>query len=96
MKAKWNGQIIAKSKSTIVVEGNHYFPARSLLIEFFKPSDHTSVCGWKGTANYYNIEVNGKVNENAAWFYNTPSERAKHITGYVAFWNGVDIEEETL
>ena len=27
MKAIWNGRTIAESDDTVVVEGNHYFPA---------------------------------------------------------------------
>jgi len=91
MKAIWNGVVIAESDQTIVVEGNHYFPPDSLHKEFFKPSTTTTVCGWKGTANYYTLEVNGKQNVDAAWYYASPKEAAKQIAGYVAFWKGVTV-----
>jgi uncharacterized protein (DUF427 family) len=91
MKAIWNGVVIAESDKTIVVEGNHYFPPDSLHKEFFKPSNTTTVCGWKGTANYYTLEVNGKQNVDAAWYYASPKEAAKQIAGYVAFWKGVTV-----
>lgn len=91
-KAIWNGIVLAESDATEVVEGNHYFPFESLRMEYFRTSDHTSVCSWKGTANYYHIEAGGQANTNAAWIYRSPKEAATHITGYVAFWRGVKVE----
>lgn len=89
--AKWNGQIIAETDSFETVEGNIYFPPDSLKNEFFKPSNHTSVCPWKGIASYFDVVVDGKVNENAAWYYADPKDAANNIKGYVAFWNGVEV-----
>ncbi len=91
-KAIWNGAVIAESDQTIVVEGNHYFPAAAVHRENLQPSDHHTVCGWKGTASYYNVVANGKTNANAAWYYPTPLDAAKNITGYVAFWKGVEVQ----
>ena len=93
MKAIWNGAVIAESQDTVVVEGNHYFPAAAVKREFLEPSDHTSVCGWKGTANYYSLKVAGDTNENAAWFYADPKDAAAEIKGRIAFWRGVEIAE---
>lgn len=93
MKAIWNGKVVAESEKTEMVEGNHYFPPESVKKEFFSHSDHNSTCPWKGKASYYNIEVDGEVNENAAWYYPQPSEAAKQIKDYVAFWNGVEVSE---
>jgi uncharacterized protein (DUF427 family) len=92
MKAIWNGAVLAESDDTVVVENNHYFPAEALNREYFKPSDHSSVCGWKGTASYYSLEVDGQSNPNAAWFYAEPKERAAAIRGRVAFWKGVQVQ----
>jgi uncharacterized protein (DUF427 family) len=92
MKAIWNGEIIAESDQTVVVEGNHYFPVNSLEKKYFKSSDYKTVCPWKGTASYYNIDVNGEINSDAAWYYPEPSELAKNIKDHVAFWKGVQVE----
>lgn len=92
-KASWNGQVIAESDVFEVVEGNIYFPEESIKKEFFKPSETHSVCPWKGNASYYDLEVDGKVNKDAAWFYPEPKPEAKNIKGHVAFWNGVEVEE---
>ena len=91
MKAVWNGVTLAQSDKTVVVEGNHYFPIESLEKSHFKPSSTTSICPWKGTAQYYTIEAGGKSNPDAAWYYAQPKEAAKSIAGHVAFWKGVQV-----
>jgi len=91
MKAIWNGQVLAESEDTLVVENNHYFPAESINNEFFKASDTQTNCPWKGVASYYTVEVNGESNKDAAWFYPSASDLAKNIEGYVAFWKGVEV-----
>ncbi len=92
MKAVWNGQVIAESENTLVIEGNHYFPIDSVKKEYLNESGTTSVCPWKGTANYYNLKVEGAENPDAVWYYATPSELAKGIKDRVAFWKGVTVE----
>ncbi|MGA9025834.1 MAG: DUF427 domain-containing protein [Steroidobacteraceae bacterium] len=91
MKASWNGKVIAESQDTVVVEGNHYFPLESVNAAFLEPSSHTSVCGWKGTANYYSLKVDDERNVNAAWYYAEPKDAASRIKGRVAFWKGVSV-----
>jgi uncharacterized protein (DUF427 family) len=91
MKAIWNGTVIAESSDTVVIEGNHYFPADTIKKEYFKPSDTHTVCPWKGTASYYTVDVEGETNKDAAWYYPETSELAKAIKGYVAFWKGVEV-----
>lgn len=90
-KAIWNGQVLAESEKTVVVEGNHYFPPETINEEFFKKSETHTTCAWKGEASYYNIEVSGEVNVDAAWYYPEVSELAKGIKGHVAFWKGVEV-----
>jgi uncharacterized protein (DUF427 family) len=91
MKATWNGATLAESDNTVVVEGNHYFPISSIRSEFFHKSSTHTHCHWKGEASYYNIEINGQVNKDAAWYYADPSEAAKQIKDHVAFWKGVQV-----
>ena len=93
MKAIWNDEVIAESNETVVIEGNHYFPASSVNEVFLKPSDTVYECPWKGTANYYNLSVAGSENPDAAWYYANPKDAAKEIAGHVAFGNGVQIVE---
>jgi uncharacterized protein (DUF427 family) len=91
-KATWGGKVIADSKATVEVEGNQYFPPAAVKKEFLKPSNHTTECPWKGTAHYYNVEVDGMKNENAAWYYPQPKAAAAEIKDHVAFWKGVRID----
>ncbi len=93
MKATWKGQTLAESDDTVVVEGNNYFPNESINTEFFQPSQTHTVCGWKGTASYYDIVVDGETNADAAWYYPEAKPEAKEIEGYVAFWKGVEVTE---
>ncbi len=92
-KAIWEGAVLAESQDTFIIEGNHYFPPESLNRNFFRPSNHTSVCSWKGAARYYDVVVNGKTNRDAAWYYPEPEPAASVIKGRVAFWKGVRIQK---
>jgi uncharacterized protein (DUF427 family) len=91
MKAVWHDTVIAQSPDTVIVEGNHYFPLASVNAALLEPSSHTSVCPWKGTANYYSLKVGDARNENAVWYYAEPKEAARQIKGRVAFWKGVSV-----
>ncbi|MDP3295481.1 MAG: DUF427 domain-containing protein [Nevskia sp.] len=92
MKAIWNGQVIAESNDTVVVEGNHYFPVDSVNREYLADSATHTVCGWKGTASYYSLNVDGAANQDAVWYYPEPKAAAAEIQGRVAFWKGVKVE----
>ena len=90
-KAIWNGALIAESDHTQIVEGNRYFPADSIKGEYFRENENHTVCPWKGTASYYDIEVDGQVNRGAAWYYPSPKPAAKNIRDHIAFWRGVQV-----
>ena len=90
-KAIWNDQVLAESDRTVMVEGNHYFPPETVNPQFFVASDSHTVFPWKGIASYYHLHVNGKVNYDAAWYYPEPSQAAKIIKDYVAFWRGIEV-----
>ena len=91
-KAIWNNVTIAESEQTEIVDGNHYFPPESIRREYFRDTDAHTVCGWKGTCDYYDVVVDGQVNAQAAWCYPDPKPKAENIKGYVAFWKGVQVE----
>jgi uncharacterized protein (DUF427 family) len=93
MKAIWKDTVIAQSDDTVVVEGNHYFPRESVRDAHLQPSSKTTVCGWKGTANYFSVVVGDAVNTDAAWYYASPKRDAEHIRGRVAFWRGVQVTD---
>jgi len=91
-RAIWNGTIIAESDRCAVVEGNQYFPPDAVKREFLRESQTHTVCGWKGTASYFDVVVDGQTNKDAAWYYPEPKPAADNIKGYIAFWKGVKVE----
>ena len=91
VQAVWNGQVIAESEDTVVVEGNHYFPRSSVRGDVLRESSHQSWCPWKGLASYFTLEVDRATNRDAAWYYPEASEAAKEIAGHVSFWKGVEV-----
>jgi uncharacterized protein (DUF427 family) len=100
MKAIWNSKVVAEAykDDMIYIEGNWYFPPSALTKEYFAPTDKHTVCFWKGLASYYQIDVDGSVNNDGAWYYPKPTALSKKMvkkdfTDYVAFWHGVDVTE---
>ena len=89
----WQGAVLAESNAPVEVEGNLYFPPQAIKSEYFKPSDKHTTCPWKGLASYYHVEVNGKRNDDAAWYYPEPKSAASQIKDHVAFWKGVKVEK---
>ena len=93
MKAVWNGEVIAESDDTVVVEGNHYFPRSALRDDGLEPSSTHTTCGWKGQASYYSLNVGGQRNPDAVWFYPDPLPGAQQVADRVAFWKGVQVTD---
>ncbi len=93
MKAIWNGTVVAESDDTVVVEGNHYFPAAAVDPKFLLPSNTRTHCAWKGEARYHTLFVDGNANPDAAWYYPDPKDAAASIRGHVAFWRDVTVEK---
>ena len=92
MRAIWQDTVLAESDETVVVEGNHYFPADSINRAYFQQSNTHTTCPWKGEASYYNVVVDGQVNNDAAWYYPEPKQAASNIKDHVAFWKGVKVQ----
>jgi uncharacterized protein (DUF427 family) len=93
IRATWNGAVLAEADTTVVVEGNHYFPPETVDFDHLRLTQARSLCVWKGMARYYDAVVDGDVNRGAGWTYRHPSPLARRIRDYVAFWNGVVVEE---
>ncbi len=91
VEARWNGTLIASSDDTVVVEGNHYFPADAVDAAVLRPSSTTSFRPWKGTAYYHSLNVDGAENRDAAWYYPDPKAKAENIRDRIAFWKGVTV-----
>ena len=93
-KAVWKSVVLAESDDFVIVENNYYFPPGSINPEYFKKSDTHTTCHWKGVASYFDIDVNGEINKDAAWYYPVPNEKAIHIKDFVAFWRGIAITDK--
>ena len=93
-RATWRGALLAEAAphAVRIVEGNVYFPPDAVRAQHLRPSDSHTVCGWKGTASYFDVTVDGEVSRDAAWYYPSASDAAKHVEGWVAFWHGVSVE----
>jgi uncharacterized protein (DUF427 family) len=91
-KAVWNEATIAESNDTVIVEGNHYFPRQSINEDNLSISPTRSTCPWKGEARYFHVVVDGKTNEDAAWYYPDPKPAAREIKDRIAFWKGVEVK----
>ncbi len=93
-KATWNGTVLAEAPSEEIelVEGNVYFPPKSVKRYYMRENSRHTTCPWKGEASYYDVVVDGEVNEGAAWYYPAPKDAAKEIKDHVAFWHGVTVE----
>ncbi len=94
MKAVWNGHVIAQSNETVELEGNHYFPPNSINRDFIVDSGKQTTCPWKGEASYYSLQIDNEINKDAAWYYPSPKDAASQIKDYVAFWKGVEIQND--
>ena len=92
MKAVWNGQVIAESDDTVVVEGNHYFPLASVREDVLVESATRTTCPWKGVASYYSLRSDGASSTDAVWTYPEPKAAAAELAGRVAFWKDVRVE----
>jgi len=93
-RATWKGAVLAESADYEVVEGNVYFPPAALRREYVRDSSTHTVCGWKGTASYYDVVVGDEVNRDACWYYPATKEAARNIEGYYAFWKGVEVTRD--
>lgn len=100
MKAVIKDTVIAEAKKEdlIYIEGNWYFPPSSVKEELLSKSPTPYTCPWKGVCQYFNVEVDGAVNADAAWSYPKPIPSAldkvkKDFSNYVAFSPFVQVSE---
>ncbi|KAL9625715.1 MAG: hypothetical protein Q9160_000035 [Pyrenula sp. 1 TL-2023] len=92
--AQARDQTVADAVAWENVEGNVYFPSSTISDKsFFSDSATKTVCPWKGTASYYDINVNGETLKDAAWYYPQPKEAALNIKDHVAFGNAIELRK---
>lgn len=65
----------------------YYLPLADVHMEYFRPSDSHTGCPYKGTADYWHLEVNGTTYQDLVWTYRTALPESERITGLVSFYN---------
>jgi uncharacterized protein (DUF427 family) len=95
------GLVLADSSRALrVLETSHppvyYIPQSDIAMEWMRPSPRAqSLCEFKGAARYWTIDMSGKckpgISVNAAWSYNSPTQRFTALRDHLAFYaNKVD------
>ena len=87
----FNGQLLASSRrANRVLETSHapvyYLPPEDIHMEYLFPSKGASWCEWKGQAVYYDVAIEGRIAQKAAWCYPQPAPSFKAIKDQVAFY----------
>lgn len=87
----FNDIVIVKSdRVKRVIETSHppsyYIPAEDIKLEYFSQTPHRTFCEWKGWASYYQIRVNDKQVNNAAWRFSQPSPNFSAIADHYSFY----------
>ena len=76
-----------------VLETSHppvyYIPLADIVPGVLREAARTTFCEYKGAARYYNLEVDGELVQNAAWYYPSPSRGYEDLAGEVAFYPGL-------
>ena len=65
-----------------------YIPPRNVRVELMKPLPGTSICEWKGAAQYWTIESSTSAREAIAWSYPKAQAPYDTISGYFSFYPG--------
>ncbi len=85
------GVVIADSLSAVRVletasPPTFYVPREDVNNEFLVLGSGSSYCEWKGRATYWSVKTDNEFIQNAAWSYESPSQRFRDITGFVSFY----------
>jgi adenylate cyclase len=96
--APLNGTTVARNGSAVIASSADarimhetrldpvvYFPRKDVTAILLRSTGHRTFCPFKGTATYWDVEVGGKVYENAAWTYMNALPEAADVEGFVAF-----------
>ena len=65
----------------------YYVPPADVRLDLLRPTEHVTVCEWKGSATYWSIALpGGRVIPNAAWSYREPLAGFEAIRDHLAFY----------
>jgi uncharacterized protein (DUF427 family) len=65
----------------------YYIPISDLALERLVPSATVSHCPYKGSANYWSVDVNGQQHDDFVWIYRSPLPESQKVAGLAAFYN---------
>jgi acyl-CoA thioesterase-2 len=91
----WHGELllVATDRALLVEETDHaavyYVPESDVQLELFAPTEHHTICPFKGEADYLTLTAasTGQGDpENIAWRYLTPFDEVAGLTGYLSFY----------
>jgi len=89
----WSGELLlAESDSCVRLEETKhvdrlYFPERDVRWELFEPTDHHTICPFKGQADYWTLSRSDPPEDNVVWAYRDPFPQVAAIKGFVAFYH---------
>jgi uncharacterized protein (DUF427 family) len=94
-----NGVVIADTTDALTLKeasypAVQYVPRKDANMALLTRTERITHCPYKGDANYFSINANGKIIENSICTYETPFPQMAGIAGRLAFYpDKVTIEE---
>lgn len=92
VRVEVEGVVVAESTRPLFVdEPAHrrrtYLPREDVRMDLLEPSAKTSVCPYKGTAEYWSVRVGDAVHADVAWSYPHALPEVAAIEGHIAFYD---------
>jgi uncharacterized protein (DUF427 family) len=83
--------VAESSKPTLLFETGlpvrYYLPKTHVRMDLLAPTDTTTSCPYKGTAEYWSVHAGDDVHRDLAWSYRAPLPESQRIAGLIAFYN---------
>ncbi|KAF1962269.1 DUF427-domain-containing protein [Byssothecium circinans] len=92
VKVSLSGVTLAEAPNPLflletMLRPRYYLPPTTVKWEFLRESETVMYCPYKGKANYYHVEIGGKVYKDLVWYYQYPTQESALIGGYMCFYN---------
>jgi len=92
VRAEVDGVTIAESSQPRILyetglPPRYYLPMSHYRLQLLKPSERRTHCPYKGTAEYFHLELGGRREEDFVWVYRAPLPESQKIAGLAAFYN---------
>jgi len=92
VRVELDGVVLAESTHTNVLfetglPPRWYIPKVDVRFDLLEPTASVTRCPYKGTAEYWSADVNGRRVEDIAWSYRTPLPESERVAGLVCFYS---------